>query len=383
MMELRLGHDFGAVRVHTDARAARSTLAVDAAAYTVGHHVVFGEGSYRPETPEGRRLLAHELAHVVQQAGTAFNEGDQLRVGSKDAPQEVEAQLASTGATARRGSDGPMLRRQDPSSRLRLRPPPLVARGMGSLIVDSFALGNAAIPAASTARVAELAATLVSLLEDYPGGSLEIVGHTDATGTEARNETLGQQRADGVRDALAAGGVPAGIILTRSAAAAAPVIPSRGQEPRNRRVQVIFSPESRLSLGMSQQLTPPTPPTAGAPARPVPGTPGGPPIPYDPLRPETPAEAGRRIFRPIPPAPEGERRSGADVINQAIDRALRPAIRGLPDWAQGAIRDGAHAAWQKGADALLDNALDQAGVTGAERDAIKKAYEAARKQRLP
>jgi len=65
-MEPRFGHDFSRVRVHTDARAAESARAVDALAYTVGQHVVFDQGQYRPGAPDGRRLLAHELAHVAQ-----------------------------------------------------------------------------------------------------------------------------------------------------------------------------------------------------------------------------------------------------------------------------------------------------------------------------
>jgi len=59
--------DFSQVRVHTDSRAAESARAVNALAYTVGQDVVFGAGQYAPGTPEGRRLLAHELTHVVQQ----------------------------------------------------------------------------------------------------------------------------------------------------------------------------------------------------------------------------------------------------------------------------------------------------------------------------
>src|SRR5262249_28975239 len=68
VMEPRFGHDFGQVRVHTDAQAAESARAVSALAYTVGGDVVFGAGQYSPLTPTGKNLLAHELAHVVQQA---------------------------------------------------------------------------------------------------------------------------------------------------------------------------------------------------------------------------------------------------------------------------------------------------------------------------
>ena len=68
--EPRFGHDFSRVRVHRDYTAARSAREVDAHAYAVGHHIVFGTGKYAPESPAGRELIAHELAHVVQQGGT-------------------------------------------------------------------------------------------------------------------------------------------------------------------------------------------------------------------------------------------------------------------------------------------------------------------------
>jgi peptidoglycan/xylan/chitin deacetylase (PgdA/CDA1 family) len=69
-MEARFGRSFRQVRVHTGAEAAAAARAVDAQAYTVGSHIVFGAGSHRPETPRGRGLLAHELAHVTQQEGS-------------------------------------------------------------------------------------------------------------------------------------------------------------------------------------------------------------------------------------------------------------------------------------------------------------------------
>jgi hypothetical protein len=64
--EPRFGHDFSQVRVYTDARAAESARAVNARAYTLGENVVFGAGRFSSHFGEGRRLLAHELTHVVQ-----------------------------------------------------------------------------------------------------------------------------------------------------------------------------------------------------------------------------------------------------------------------------------------------------------------------------
>jgi len=68
-MEPRFGQDFSQVRIHTDARAADSARAINALAYTVGNDVVFGAGQYSPHASQSRKLLAHELAHVVQQRG--------------------------------------------------------------------------------------------------------------------------------------------------------------------------------------------------------------------------------------------------------------------------------------------------------------------------
>jgi hypothetical protein len=68
-MASRFGADFADVRIHTDARAARSAAAVGALAYTVGRDLVFGAGQFQPGEQRGRHLLAHELAHVVQQGG--------------------------------------------------------------------------------------------------------------------------------------------------------------------------------------------------------------------------------------------------------------------------------------------------------------------------
>lgn len=68
-MEPRFGHDFSKVRVHTDARSGQSAKAVRANAYTVGDQIVFADSLFDPQGASGRELLAHELAHVVQNEG--------------------------------------------------------------------------------------------------------------------------------------------------------------------------------------------------------------------------------------------------------------------------------------------------------------------------
>jgi len=68
--EPRFGQDFSGVRLHTDAQAATAAQTVQARAFTLGSHIVLGAGEYAPETERGRKLLAHELTHVVQQTNT-------------------------------------------------------------------------------------------------------------------------------------------------------------------------------------------------------------------------------------------------------------------------------------------------------------------------
>ena len=78
-MGQHFGHDFANVRVHADAAAEQSARDVNAHAYTVGHDIVFGAGQFAPGTHEGRRLIAHEMTHVVQQSGA-----DGMNVGQNN-----------------------------------------------------------------------------------------------------------------------------------------------------------------------------------------------------------------------------------------------------------------------------------------------------------
>jgi Domain of unknown function (DUF4157) len=94
--ESRFGHEFGRVRIHDDAAAASSAAKLNAAAYTVGGDIVFGTERYDPGTAAGRELLAHELAHVVQQdGGTAAAAPDEMTVEPPDGALEREAHGAA------------------------------------------------------------------------------------------------------------------------------------------------------------------------------------------------------------------------------------------------------------------------------------------------
>ncbi len=94
----RFGHDFSRVRVHTDPKAAQLSDDLNARAFTTGHHIAFGAGEYQPRTPEGDILLAHELAHVVQQQGATPTQ----ETGTGHTALEEEADLAATSAVSSR-----------------------------------------------------------------------------------------------------------------------------------------------------------------------------------------------------------------------------------------------------------------------------------------
>jgi hypothetical protein len=104
-MEQHLGADFGDVRVHADGAAAASAAAVQAKAYTVGNDVVFNTGAYQPDSADGRRTLAHELTHVVQQRsgpvdGTPTGDGVAVSHPSDRFEQEAEARASALGPVA-------------------------------------------------------------------------------------------------------------------------------------------------------------------------------------------------------------------------------------------------------------------------------------------
>ena len=115
-MEHRFGHDFSRVRVHSNAAAERSAQEVQAHAYTMGHQIVFGSGQWAPKTREGRRLIAHELTHVVQQ-GAATSTPRALAQGRTDDQEMVNpAQQAGKGALLEKSASTTRILQKQPNS---------------------------------------------------------------------------------------------------------------------------------------------------------------------------------------------------------------------------------------------------------------------------
>ena len=99
-MQSAFGHDFAGVRVHTDAKARELSEGMNARAFTVGNDIAFGGEEYKPGTPVGDALIAHELAHVVQQGGSAHN-GTQHKGGAAYGSLEEDADRSAVGAVAK------------------------------------------------------------------------------------------------------------------------------------------------------------------------------------------------------------------------------------------------------------------------------------------
>ena len=118
-METRFAHDFAQVRVHSDPASAASARALDADAYTVGPHVVFAHGRYAPGTATGKRLLAHELAHTMQQASVAATGPAAV---SESAALERDADAAAARGIAPALHAAPGVMRQGASKKKKKRP---------------------------------------------------------------------------------------------------------------------------------------------------------------------------------------------------------------------------------------------------------------------
>lgn len=153
--EPRFGRDLGDVRIHTDGRADASARAVDALAYTVGRDVVFRRDAYAPETAQGKWLLAHELAHVLQQPQKPADYGSpaKLQVGAASDAAEVEADRAAD--MVMRGAGAPSMNARSEVSTLRRFPG--CSSGQNSFITEGLRRARIRMPQAASA-VAEFVA---------------------------------------------------------------------------------------------------------------------------------------------------------------------------------------------------------------------------------
>jgi hypothetical protein len=106
-MENKFGFDFGDVRIHNDSHAAESSEAINANAYTIGQDIVFGAGKYFPGSSEGKKLIAHELTHVVQQSQVPSTSEEPV-VSHPQEPSEQEAEQVASHIVSSTETDASM-----------------------------------------------------------------------------------------------------------------------------------------------------------------------------------------------------------------------------------------------------------------------------------
>jgi outer membrane protein OmpA-like peptidoglycan-associated protein len=187
-MEPRFGRDFSHVRLHSGESAERSAQEVGARAYTVGHNIVLGAEA-RSATCDSRRLIAHELAHVVQQGGGT---GSLRRSPEERSPKDVPAERTCAyekGEQATASTPHGVLGQDVAFAEVFG-----IHRGDEVLVAD-FPIGQAEMRPGARAEI------LRRWIPTYNSQSLkrlEFIGYTDCAGREKNNEALRKQRADSV-----------------------------------------------------------------------------------------------------------------------------------------------------------------------------------------
>jgi outer membrane protein OmpA-like peptidoglycan-associated protein len=216
------------VRIHADDRAAESARAVNARAYTVGRDVVFGRSEYRPGSSEGRRLLAHELAHVFQQSG-----------GGPTLVQRVvfESNFPGGGRVDQERT--------------------------GEHRIWNFDVGQSKLKPEHLKEIPRLAKEIKdSLNPDDPEEQVDLEGQASSTGSATSNEKLARDRVQAVKEALISEGVAEAKIRTTVVGEAKSEVGTTQENfARSRAVRVILVPRAKLAR-------PATPPSQGSGCQP-------------------------------------------------------------------------------------------------------------------
>jgi outer membrane protein OmpA-like peptidoglycan-associated protein len=370
-MESRFGYDFSNVRIHDNSKAAQSAESINAKAYTHGSNIVFNK-NVDYNSAGGQHLLAHELSHVVQQSGTGASSN------------MIQRQPLSPD------KDAAM-----PPVDLRDSASPLLASALGSAEISRFKLGSAEIPKEGMDTLRYSAKQILFFLQKFSLSSVTIKGHTDKVGTDEKNVSLGQERADAVKAFLLQEGVPEAVMTTESKGENSPAVPTKDnvQEPRNRRVEVRFSVQKNpISFGMDLKLRPPEREITFAKPPEKPKINLGDitdPGPIGPVRdPDSTAlwkkmEDGRKQIEEFDKNNPRKNTSVSDfIIDGVMDKAIKPLLKKLPlpekirEKAEELIRDGIETGTEKAIDVAVDSLPE-----GLDKDAIKKAAKAALKQK--
>ena len=274
----------------------------------------------------------------------------------------------------------------EPQARRRIPVPP-AARVRPFVALDRFEFDRALLMPFHLPMIHRVAQQAVASWQtSSPIRTIRLFGHTDQVGPESYNVNLGQQRALAVQARLVQEierlkpGLSRQIkIVVQSLGKTRPATsdPSASGRARNRRVDVFLSTFAPQQPG--QAPAGPSPAQTAAPSRPV-----RIPTPEEvarrivPQEPETPEQRIQRIITTPPPTPS-PRKSFTQMFWNKIDENLNSTMNrlGVPQSLRGPIRDAAHAALERGAESLLNKALDQTGLGNEAKEAIQASVRAA------
>ena len=277
----------------------------------------------------------------------------------------------------------------EPQARRRVPAPAPPTRVRPFIALDRFEFDRAVLMPFHLPMIHRVAQQAVASWQtSSPIRTIRLFGHTDQVGPESHNLNLGQQRALAVQARLVQEierlkpGLSRQInIVVRSLGKTRPATsdPSALGRARNRRVDVFLSTLAPQQPGQAPAR--PAPAQTAAPSRPV-----RIPTPEEvarrivPQEPETPEQRIQRIITTPPPTPS-PRRSFTQMFWNKIDENLNSTMNrlGVPQSLRGPIRDAAHAALERGAESLLNKALDQTGLGTEAKEAIRASVRTAAK----
>ena len=219
LMEPRFGHDFSGVKIHTDAKASESAHSVNALAYTVGNDIVLRSDQYNPQSNSGRKLLAHELAHTIQQGNNDRIAPQKLEIGPGNSPLEKNDDLMAEKVLSDNFSSSISFAKALPSIQRACGPPEIGSVGgcvgVGNQDIADFGFSSGDIyrfvrgcDVLIPGEEARLRGFVASI---SPGEEVEIHGFSSEEGDATFNENLSCARAHTAAGILGEEGVTASV----------------------------------------------------------------------------------------------------------------------------------------------------------------------------
>ena len=232
--EPRFGADLGGVRIHTDPRAGTAARAIGARAFAHGTDIAFAPGAFQPHNPGGKRLIAHELAHVQAGHGQSGVLHRQNGPGESTTAPDVAAETEAQEEPMSRAQEIELSRSSPGGITGSLQP--------FRFVLDNFAIDSAELKEEHAAALEELS----RLLTRAERGALRLViaGHADATGADRYNRGLSRRRAMTVRRALR-GATQHVQVVGLGEAMPTMDVDSAPARSRNRRVEIYLLPGIR------------------------------------------------------------------------------------------------------------------------------------------